>query len=78
MLVLRLTATFNNMQTLNFKAQLTNAFFTAVSHPFRGFKRSCMSMVCDWWISILFCFCFRGLLVVIVVMIEGRENTFFS
>ena len=33
-------------------------------------------MIFDWWISIRFvCFVFQGSLLVIVIMIDGSENT---
>ena len=55
------------MRILQFKSQLTIAFFTAVNHLngplrkqklyFNGVKRSRV-VICDWWISIRFvCFC---------------------
>ena len=34
----KVTALFNNMQTLKFKSQSTNAFFAAVNHMFSGLR----------------------------------------
>ena len=32
-------------------------------------------MICDWWISIRFgCFCVQGLLLVIIIMIDGSKK----
>ena len=36
MLFVAFTAPFNNMQSLKFKARLTNAFFATVNQMFRG------------------------------------------
>ena len=35
----RFTAPFNNMQTLKFKSQSTNAFFATVNQTFGGFSQ---------------------------------------
>ena len=37
--VVELTALFNNMRSLKFKAQLTNAFFATVNQMFCGFSQ---------------------------------------
>ena len=65
---------------MNFKSQLTTAFFAAVNHlngplrkqNFNRFKRS--RFVIGGFRSVLCVTVFQGLLLVIVIMIDGSEK----
>ena len=63
------------MRTLNFKAQLRKAFFTAVSHLFSGVKRSCLWVLIGGFQSTLSVSVFSNLLIVVVIItIDSREK----
>ena len=70
-----LSVLFNNMRTLNFKAQLRKAFSTAASLPFSGFKRSCSWVLIGGFQSTFSVSVFRSLFVVVVIItIDRREK----
>ena len=79
-----ITALFTNMRILKFKTQLAIAFFTTVNHlnkPLRkqnftltGSKGHSLGFVIGGFRSVLCVSVFQGLLLVIVIMIDGSEK----